>query len=129
MRAPVPVIAAFVGVLATAAGTAAQHLTPHVPTWERYFTVSWETFERRGRPHLSGYIVSEYGAPAARVQLLVESLDTSGQVVAQRVEWVAGDVAPFSRRYFEVAAPGPASSYRVRVFAFDLLQAALLEAP
>ena len=128
MRALVLVIAVFM-VLATGAGAAAQRLTPHVATWERYFTVSSEPFERRGRPHLSGYIVSEYGAPATRVQLLVESLDTSGQVVAQRVEWVAGDVAPFSRRYFEVPAPEPASSYRVRVLAFDFIQAALVEAP
>jgi len=59
-----------------------------------------------------------------------DGLDSSGQIVAQRVEWLVGDVAPFSRRYFEVAAaPGPASSHRVRIFAFDFIQAALLQAP
>lgn len=129
MRIRVLVIAALLDVLATGADVAAQRLTPHVPAWERYFSVSWETFERRGRPHLSGYVVSQYGVTAWRIQLLVEGLDSSGQITAQRVEWLGGDVGPFSRRYFEVPAPQPASSYRVRVFAFDFLQAALLEAP
>jgi hypothetical protein len=117
------------GVLATGTGVAAQRLTPHFPGWERYFTVTSETFERRGQPHLSGYVVSHYGAPAWRMQLLVEALDSTGQVVAQRVEWLGGDLAPFSRRYFEVPAPQPAPTYRVSVFAFDFLQAAVTEAP
>jgi hypothetical protein len=63
------------------------------------------------------------------VQLLVESLDATGQVVAQRVEWLGGDVGPFSRRYFEVPAPAPAQTYRVSIFTFDLIQASRLEAP
>jgi hypothetical protein len=114
-------------VMGTEAG--AQQLTPHFPGWERYFTVTAETFERRGRPHLSGYVVSHYGAPASRMQLLVEGLDSSGAVIGQRVEWLAGELPPFSRQYFEVPVPGPASTYRVRVFAFDLIQAAVTEAP
>ena len=129
MHVRVLVIAALLGVLAAEADVAAQRLTPHVSGWERYFTVSWETFERRGRPHVSGSVVNRYGTTAWRVQLLVEGLDSSGQIVAQRVEWLGGDVGPFSRRYFEVPAPQPASSYRVSVFAFDFLQAALLQAP
>ncbi len=129
MRVPALVIAAVLGVLAARSGVAAQPLTPHFPAWERYFAVSWEPFERRGRPHLSGYVVSSYGAHATRVQLLVDSLDSSGQVVAQRVEWLAGGVPGFSRAYFEVPVPQPASSYRVSVFAFDFLQAARFESP
>jgi hypothetical protein len=38
-------------------------------------------------------------------------------------------VPVFSRTYFEVPAPGPASSYRVSVFAFDFIQAVRLESP
>jgi len=124
MRARVLVIAALFGVLVAQAAVA-QRLTPHSPAWERYFTVSWEVFERRGQPLLSGYVVNRYGAPlSARIQLLVESLDASGRIVAQRVEWLGGGLGPFSRRYFEVPVPQPASSYRVSVFAFDFLQAA-----
>jgi hypothetical protein len=44
MRLQVLVIATLVGVLAASAGVAAQHLTPHFPGWERYFTVSSEPF-------------------------------------------------------------------------------------
>lgn len=129
MRGRVLAIVVLLGALAAGIEVTAQPLTPHVPHWERYFTVSWETFEWRGRPYLRGYVVNQYGANAWRVQLLVESLDESGHVAAQRVEWLGGDVPPFSRTYFEVPIPRPASSYRVRVFAFDVLQAALLQAP
>jgi hypothetical protein len=90
MRLRVLVIATLVGVFAASAGVAAQPLTPHFPGWERYFTVSSEPFERRGQPYLRGYIVSSYGVAATRVQLLVDSLDSSGQIVAQRVEWLGG---------------------------------------
>ena len=123
------VTVAVLGVLATATVVLAQQLTPHFPAWERYFTVSWQTFERQGRPFLSGYVTSQYGAGAGRVQLLIDALDGSNRVVAQRVEWLAGDVPPFSRRYFEVPAPQAASAYRVSVFAFDFYQAALIQAP
>src|SRR6266567_2036956 len=56
MKLRVLVIAALVGMLAALTSVAAQPLTPHFPGWERYFTVSWEPFERRGQPYLRGYI-------------------------------------------------------------------------
>lgn len=130
MRVRMLVIAVLVGMLAAASEAPAQSLTPHFPGWERYFTVSWEPFDRRGQPYLSGYIVSSYGVTATRVQLLVDSLDSSGQIVAQRVEWLGGSNLPgFSRTYFEVPIRQQASSYRVRVFAFDFVQSALVESP
>src|SRR6267142_4121077 len=120
MRRRVLVIAALVGMLAASTGVAAQPLTPHFPGWERYFRVSWEPFERRGQPYLRGYIVSSYGATATRVQLLVDSLDSSGQIVAQRVEWLGGSTCQDSRvrtsRFPFVNKP---RVYRVSVFAFD----------
>ena len=130
MRVRVLVIAALMGALATVTDVAAQSLTPNFPAWERYFSVSWEPFERRGQPYLSGYVVSSYGVNASRVQLLVDSLDSTGQIVAQRVEWLGGSNLPgFSRSYFEVPIRQRAPSYRVSVFAFDFVQAALVEAP
>lgn len=123
MRVRVFVIAVLVGMLAAATDATAQSLTPHVPGWERYFTVSWEPFERGGQPYLSGYIVSSYGVTATRVQLLVDSLDSSGQIVAQRVEWLGGSNLPgFSRTYFEVPIRQQGPSYRVSVFAFDFFR-------
>lgn len=129
MRVRGLVMATLLTVLAVEAEGANRYLTPHAVGWERHFSVTWESFEWRGRPYLSGYVHSQYGATATRVQLLVDGLDPSGQIVAQRVEWLGGPVSGFSRRYFEVPVPGPASTYRVRVFAFDFLQAARLEAP
>jgi hypothetical protein len=123
------VIAALAGMLAAAAA-GAQSLVPTTPGWERYFTVSWEPFERRGQPYLGGYIASSYGVTAMRVQLLVDSLDSSGQIVAQRVEWLGGSNLPgFSSTYFEVPIREPAARYRVSVFAFDWVPSARIESP
>jgi hypothetical protein len=130
MRVRVLVIGALLGMLAAAPAASAQPLRPTFPGWERYFSVSWEPFDRRGEPYLGGYIVSSYGVTATRVQLLVESLDASGQIVAQRVEWLGGSNLPgFSTSYFEVPIRQQASRYRVSVFAFDFVQSARIESP
>jgi hypothetical protein len=129
MRVRGLMVTAVLSVLLAEADVDAQLLTPLFPGWERYFQVSWEPFERRGRPQLSGYVVNKYGATATRVKLLVESLDSAGRIVAQRVEWLGDTVPVFSRTYFEVPVPEPAPSYRVSVFAFDFIQSARLESP
>ena len=130
MQRRVGAILALVSIVVAAHGVAAQPLSTLVPGWERYFTVSWEPMERRGKPYLGGYIVSSYGVTATRVQLLVESLDAAGQTVAQQVEWLSGGNLPgFSRTYFEVPVRQRASSYRVSVFAFDFVQAAQIQSP
>ena len=130
MRLRVLAITALVGTLVASTGVAAQSLTPHFPAWERYFTVSWEAFERSRRPYRGGYIASSFGVTATRVQLLVDGLDSSGQIVAQRVDWLGGGNLPgFSRTYFEVPIRQQASSYRVSVFAFDFVQSAQIESP
>jgi hypothetical protein len=83
-----------------------------------------------GQPYLGGYIVSSYGVTATPVQLLVNSLDSSGQIVAQRVEWLGGsNLQGFSSTYFEVPIRQKASRYRVSVFAFDFVQSASIESP
>jgi hypothetical protein len=130
MRVRALVIAALVGMLAAGTPVAAQSLSPTFPGWERYFKVSWEPFDRRGQPYLSGYVVNSYGVTATRVQLLVDSLDSSGQITAQRVEWLGGSNLPgFSSTYFEVPIRQPAPKYRVSVFAFDFVQSARIESP
>jgi hypothetical protein len=130
MRVRVLVIGVLLGLLAATSAAPAQPLSPTFPGWERYFSVSWEPFERRGQPYLGGYIVSSYGVTATRVQLLVDSLDSSGQIVAQRVEWLGGSNLPgFSTTYFEVPIRQQASRYRVSVFAFDFVQSARIESP
>ena len=115
--------------LAAAQGSSAPRYEPLVRGWEQFFRVTWEPFERRGRPYLGGYIFNDGGFTAMRAQLLVEALDPSGNVVKQTVHWVGSPIPPGARVYFEVPAPQAAPAYRVSVFAFDWLQTASLEAP
>ena len=130
MRVRTLLIAVLVGLFAAFATASAQSLTPTIPGWERYFTVSWEPFDRGGQPYLRGSILSSYGVMATRVQLLVDSLDASGQIVAQRVEWLGGSNLPgFSSTYFEVPIRERAQRYRVSVYAFDFVQSARIESP
>ena len=130
MRARGLIIAVLLGTLASAGHVAAQSLSPAFPGWERYFAVTSDPFERQGQLHLRGYIVNSYGVLASRVQLLVDSLDASGRITAQRVEWLVGDSLPgFSRTYFEVPVRERAAAYRVSVFAFSFIQASLVESP
>jgi hypothetical protein len=130
MHVRVLVLAVLVGALATVTDAGAQPLTPNFPAWERYFTVSSEPFERRGQPYLRGNITNRYGVLATRVQLLVDSLDSSGKIVAQRVEWLVGSNLPgFSQTYFEVPIREQASAYRVSVFSFEFVQSARVESP
>ncbi len=111
------------GCVVPAGSAAAARLTPLVVGWENYFKIDWESAQRGGRPVVRGYLLNDWGFPAARVQLLVESLDTSGTVVGQRVAWLGvGVLTPGTRAYFEEPVPQPASSYRVSVFAFDWVQ-------
>src|SRR5438552_18764724 len=115
-------LAVLVGALATATDAGAQSLTPNFPAWERYFTVSSEPFERRGQPYLRGNITHRYGVLVTRVQLLVDSLDSSGKIVAQRVEWLAGShLSGFPRRYLVLPIPEQASAYRASVCSFEVL--------
>jgi len=103
---------------------------PLIHGWESHFTVTTpEVFERRGRPWLAGHVTNQHGFTAMRVRLLVDALDDSGRVLAQRVSWLGSPVPPGARVYFEIPAPEAAARYRVAVFAFDWLQTASIEAP
>jgi hypothetical protein len=91
------------------------------PDAERLFRLSWESVPERDGTHvrLSGYVENLYGEVAARVQLLAQALDTSGNVVDQKIEWLPGTVSSFGRAYYEIPNLRPANQYRVTVWAFD----------
>ena len=81
--------------------------------------LDWEVGTWRGRPAIQGYVYNDYLRAAYNVQLLVETLDASGTVIARGVGFVRG-VVPFNdRTYFEVPLKMPGASYRVSVTAFD----------
>lgn len=112
----------LVAVLA-GSGWAADRLVPLIVGWEYYFKVDWEAEDRAGRPIVSGHILNDWGYPARRIRLLVEGLDSSGQIVTQQVAWLGSDLTPGTLAYFEVPVGQRASVYRVSVFAFDWVQA------
>ena len=115
------VTTALVGVLLLATATEAQNFG--AVGWEKFFTLDWEAAAHRGRSVVRGYVVNEYGAPAARIQLLVEGVDGAGAVVATTMAYVFSEVKPGGRAYFEVPAPGPSGAYRVRVLSWERIEA------
>ncbi len=115
-------IAGALGVAATASLAFAARLTPLVVGWERFFKLDWEGATVKGRPVVTGHIMNDWGFQAARVQLLVDSLDAGGQVIGQKVAWLGTSLTAGMRAYFEVPVDQPAPAYRVSVYAFEWVQ-------
>jgi hypothetical protein len=110
-------------VIALATGTqAAALLSPLVVNGERYFTVEWQAADANGRPTVYGRVRNEYGFPAHKMRLLIDSLDASGAVTAQTFAYVPFDVTPGTGAYFEARVPVRAASYRVSIFQWELGQ-------
>ncbi len=107
-------------VLVTPAVAVAQNYA--MPSASRYFRVESETGNGRRGPILSGYVYNDHGGyTATRVQLLIEGLDTSGNVTSTSTAFVLGEVPPGNRRYFEVPLTASrAASYRASVVTYDV---------
>lgn len=80
--------------------------------------LDWEEGTRYGRPFIQGYVYNDSIRAASNVQVLVETLDASGAVIARDVRLVRGAVAVNDRTYFEVPIKTPGASYRVSVTGF-----------
>jgi len=108
----------------------AQRLTPLVAGWERFFSITGvETVQKGGKTRVAGYLGNEAGFHAARMRLLIDGLDASGQIVGQSVAYVPSpNPGPGGRVYFDEPAPAGAR-HRVSVFAYDWVQSAMVEAP
>jgi hypothetical protein len=95
-------------------------LTTLNPGWQRYFKIDWAPATHHGKAGIEGHIRNDGILPAARIRLLVDALDASGNVVDQHLVWLLSpDLTPGTRGYFEASFPGPAVSYRVSVYSFD----------
>lgn len=82
--------------------------------------LDWEVGAgRAGRPVIRGYVYNDYGRPASDVHLLVETLDSSGAVIARNIGFVRGVVQLYDRSYFEVPLKVSGVSYRVSVTSLD----------
>jgi hypothetical protein len=90
--------------------------------WQRIFTLEWQTDQRKGQPMITGYVTNISGYQIDNVQLLIEVLDGSGQVVNQSVKNVRGFMGGSARLFFEFPVP-TAPSYRVEIFAYDRIEA------
>jgi len=96
-------------------------VTTLAPDAERWFSLSWEPIPEKDGTHvrLRGYLGNTYGEAVGRVQLLAQALDTSGNVVDQKIAWVPGAVPAFERVYFEIPRVLGAHRYRVTVWAYE----------
>jgi hypothetical protein len=98
-------------------------VTSLVPDVQRWFKVTWTAEPQRdGGRRLYGYVESALGEPANRVQLLAQALDASGNVVAQRLEWVPELIPALGRGFFEIPRMPSAAEYRVSVWAFERIK-------
>jgi hypothetical protein len=87
---------------------------------DRYFRIEFQVAPSATRPVVSGYVYNlNPGTPAERMQLSIESLDASGNVVGKSSTWVLGNVPPGNRAYFNAPVAVAAASYRVQVLSFD----------
>jgi hypothetical protein len=108
------------GGCATPGLTPSESVTTLVQGWEHYFRIETTATPTPQGTLLDGYIYNQYGRPM-RVRLLGQALDASGQVLAQRIEWVPGTVPTLHRSYFRISPLPPADQYRVTVWSFDII--------
>ena len=106
-------------------GRAQMGLQPLNVGWERDLSVTWESGQQHGRQVVSGYVNNTSPYDLANARVLVEALDTGGQVVEQRVGYLPGELRGGGRVYFEVPI-GQAPTYRVRVFSYDRMEAGVM---
>jgi len=93
--------------------------------WERDLSVAWESGQPHGRQAVSGYVTNTSPYDLANTRVLVEALDAGGQVIEQRVGYLPGELRGGGRLYFVVPI-AQASTYRVRVFSYDRMEAGLM---
>jgi len=87
-------------------------------TVDRYFRIEYQV-EPAAQPLVSGYVYNMHpNVPADRMQLAIDAVDATGQVIGTSSTWILGGVPAGSRGYFS-ASVVPAASYRVQVLFFD----------
>jgi len=88
-------------------------------TLDERFRIEYQVTPDQSKPVLDGYIYNVYsGLSAAHMQLAIDRLDASGNVIGTSTTWVLGEVPPTNRAYFTTRVE-PAASYRVRILSFD----------
>ena len=94
------------------------------PGWQSKFSVDWKVAPSQdGTNRVYGRVTSHWGQYASPFRVLGMAVDSSGKVVAQRIEWVPGGVPGFASVYFEIDHLPVAPSYRVTVWDYTILEA------
>lgn len=96
--------------------------TTAIVGWENRLRVDWTAQARPTGQDLDGYVYSTHGSNIVNVRLLAQGLDTNGNVVGQKVEWLPGLVPGLQRAYFRIPDMPPAARYRVSVWAFETVE-------
>jgi len=84
-------------------------------------TLDWQaTQDRAGRPLITGHVIT-YGGKSGycTTRLLVETLDSQGQVIAQHVGFVPGYIGGYDDVYFELPVRTPGPAYRASIASWD----------
>ncbi|HEU5196955.1 MAG TPA: hypothetical protein VFW70_19610 [Methylomirabilota bacterium] len=102
---------------------AGRSLQPLTQGWEQHLAVTWSLDQRAGGQSVGGYVRNISPYDLANVRVLVEGLDANGQVGAQYLGRLPGELRGGGRLYFDVPVV-PAASYRVRVFSYERLESA-----
>jgi hypothetical protein len=105
-----------VGPMPSAAVTSAD------PSWQHYFKVTYGVTDKGDSRTIDGYVISQYGTPMTRVQILVQALDAGDKVTTQRLVPLFGTLEPFGRSYFEVRRMPPAEKYAVSVWSYERVE-------
>jgi len=115
--APTLLLAIATAACATAENIPSATVTTLDPAASRSFRLEWTTTQLVGSnaQTLEGYIRNNEGE-AARVQLLAQALDGSGQLVDQRIIYPEAPVPGFGRSYFHIGPLAAADHYQVTVW-------------
>jgi hypothetical protein len=106
-------------VLLVLAGTHGALATVSPSGIDTRLRLDWEVGQTRGgRPEIQGYAINDYMRPAMNVQLLVETLDSTGQATDRAYGFVVGVVPASSRAPFVVPLKTAGASYRISITAF-----------
>ena len=121
MRAFAAIISLFLALGPGVGVVSAQNFGSAAP--ERFFRVDAEGAQGRGaQPLVRGYVYNNSSASAERLQLLVESLDGSGQVIGKSLVRVDNIVPALGRTYFDAPVGVTGASYRVAVYYYDWIK-------
>ncbi len=92
--------------------------------WEHHFKIDWTAAEQGPNARqVSGYVYNQNGEFATSLRVLAQAVDSTGNVVGQRIGYVPGGVGGFGRAYFVVSNLPVADSYRVSVWDYTWFQA------